>query len=164
MEPSNPYLPDHTPSPRLPKRNRLPLILLAVGLVLIGGIVAVVLIAHDNDSTAADPQPVASATPTDPTAHIAEVKQRLRKGDCIPEFTSDDEFVIVPCDQPNGGKVIAVFKLADGPFPGVEQARATVDTRCKREASNPLVEPMTPTAGMWQLGDRVAACILLNLK
>jgi hypothetical protein len=163
VEPSNPYPPGHPPSPTT--RNRLPLILLAagVGLVLIiSAVITVALIARDNDSKATAPPTVTS--PIDPAVDLAAVKQRLRKGDCIPELRSLDKLAIVPCDQPNGGKVIAIFSLPDGPFPGTEQARTTVDARCKRETGTSPIAPMAPTAGTWRLGDRVAACILLNLN
>jgi hypothetical protein len=95
---------------------------------------------------------------------------KLRVGDCVTEVKEGEvqNIKLQPCDQPNGGKVFAVFDLPKGEWPGLSAVQAAAEKGCtdrykasKAQADSPSdIFYLHPTQDSWALGDRGTACLL----
>jgi hypothetical protein len=96
---------------------------------------------------------------------------KLRVGDCVGEISEAVEvrdFKLVPCDQPNGGKVFAVFELPAGKWPGLTAVQKAAEKGCvdrwtatgKQLADNEDIIYLHPIETGWSLGDRGTTCLL----
>ncbi|GAA1560890.1 hypothetical protein GCM10009789_12710 [Kribbella sancticallisti] len=96
---------------------------------------------------------------------------KLRVGDCVTEI-KEGEFIdnmkIQPCNQPNGGKVFAVFDLPAGKWPGLDSVKASAEKGCtdrykasKQQAETPSdIWFLHPTENSWALGDHNTTCLI----
>ena len=137
-----------------PKKSRKGLIiaLVAVGVVLLGGIVAVAAIAYV-------------------VAKDKVVATDLAVGDCLTDIPASTLVSLVPtvaCNEPHSGEVYAVLNMPDGDYPG----GATIDAwqnKCPPALQSYSPEAMAddsigvfvlyPTADTWARGDRAITCI-----
>ncbi|WP_433007728.1 hypothetical protein [Kribbella sp. CA-294648] len=95
---------------------------------------------------------------------------KLRVGDCVTELKEGDvkDIGIQPCDQPNGGKVFAVFDLPAGKWPGLATVQAAAEKGCTDRFKAAKVKPdkpsdiffLHPVEDGWALGDRGTTCLL----
>ncbi|WP_406052034.1 DUF4190 domain-containing protein [Kribbella sp. NBC_00889] len=95
---------------------------------------------------------------------------KLRVGDCVSEINEGEvaNIKVVPCDQPNGGKVFAVFDLPAGDWPGLTAVQTSAEKGCtdrwkasKQQASaDSSIFYLHPTENGWSLGDRGTTCLL----
>jgi hypothetical protein len=105
------------------------------------------------------------------TTTVNTKPNNLKVGDCI---TGIEEGVVrniklQPCDQPNGGKVFAVFALPAGEWPGLAAVQAAAEKGCtdrfkalKQTPDKPSnVFFLHPIENGWTLGDRNATCLLV---
>lgn len=89
---------------------------------------------------------------------------KLRVGDCVTEVKAGDvkDIKVQPCDQPNGGKVFAVFDLPGGDWPGLAMVQSAAEKGCtdrfkasKLKAESPSdIFYLHPIEEGWALGDR----------
>jgi hypothetical protein len=96
--------------------------------------------------------------------------EKLRVGDCVTEIKEGEvkNIAVQPCDQPNGGKVFAVFDLPPGDWPGLATVQAAAEKGCtdrfkaaKLTAEKPSdVMFLHPVENGWALGDRGTTCLL----
>ncbi|MFG1628493.1 septum formation family protein [Kribbella sp. NPDC049227] len=96
--------------------------------------------------------------------------QELKVGDCVAnlEEGSVKQVTVAPCDQPNGGRVFALFVLPAGPWPGQEPVQQKVKDGCwdRWSASTGQADQLSnifvlgPTEQTWRLGDRGVTCLL----
>ena len=96
---------------------------------------------------------------------------KLRTGDCVTSVTEGEvkDIEVQPCDQPNGGKVFAVFDLPAGEWPGLAAVQAAAEKGCtdRYTASNQQAEKpsdvffLHPVEAGWALGDRGTTCLLV---
>jgi hypothetical protein len=131
--------------------------------VLLGGLIVIGLIAGNSEPDRDASGQVTTTVNTRP--------DKLRVGDCI---TGVEEGVVKnikvqPCDQPNGGKVFAVFELPAGKWPGLAAVQAAAEKGCtdrfkalKQPADKPSdVFFLHPVEDGWALGDRGTTCLLV---
>ncbi|GAB2670326.1 DUF4190 domain-containing protein [Kribbella swartbergensis] len=96
---------------------------------------------------------------------------KLRVGDCVKEIKEAAEvrnLELVPCDQPNGGKVFAVFDLPAGKWPGLAAVQKAAEKGCVDRwaaTGKPLDEGsdiiyLHPIENGWSLGDRGTTCLV----
>ncbi|MGW6279503.1 DUF4190 domain-containing protein [Kribbella sp. NPDC055071] len=95
---------------------------------------------------------------------------QLRVGDCVSEIKEGDvrDIKVQPCDQPNGGRVFAVFELPAGEWPGLTAVQTAAEKGCtdrwkasKQQADEPSsIIYVHPTESGWSLGDRGTTCLL----
>jgi hypothetical protein len=95
---------------------------------------------------------------------------KLRVGDCVTELKEGEvkNIKVQPCDQPNGGKVFAVFDLPAGKWPGLAAVQAAAEKGCtdrfkasKQQAAAPSdIFFLHPVEDGWALGDRGTTCLL----
>jgi putative regulator of septum formation len=95
---------------------------------------------------------------------------KLRVGDCVSEINEGEvaNIKVVPCNQPNGGKVFAVFDLPAGDWPGLTAVQTAAENGCtsrwkasKQKASaESSIFYLHPTEDGWSLGDRGTTCLL----
>jgi hypothetical protein len=95
---------------------------------------------------------------------------KLRVGDCVAEIKAGDnrDLKVLPCDQPNGGKVYAVFELPAGAWPGLTEVQAAAEKGCTDRidaAGQQSAEPsafwtLHTTAAAWRTGDRGITCLV----
>jgi hypothetical protein len=134
------------------------------GLWIVGGVVAVGLLAANSDEPDRDASgQVTATTNTRPN--------KLRVGDCVTSLQEGEvkDIKVQPCDQPNGGKVFAVFELPAGKWPGLAAVQAAAEKGCtdrfralKEQAAVPSdVFFLHPVEGSWALGDRGTTCLLV---
>ncbi|MGE0296810.1 septum formation family protein [Pseudonocardia sp.] len=99
----------------------------------------------------------------------------LRPGDCVVDVQETTSLVTVPvapCTAPHQGEVVAVFDLPEGPYPGLFELSATVETRCSAElaayapsaAQDPALQLfyVYPLEANWGRGDRETVCIAVS--
>lgn len=150
-----PYGQGYAPQPYgvPPKKSHKGLIigLIALGVVILLGIVGVVviaLVAKDN-----------------------VIATNLKVGDCIADVPTSSRVVTLPtadCNQPHGGEVYAVLTMPDGDYPGT----SVIDewqNKCPEELQTFSPPAMTddtvgvfvlyPTQETWDQGDRSVQCI-----
>lgn len=100
----------------------------------------------------------------------AAAPEKLKIGDCIAELKEGSQVTNVralPCTQPNGGKVFAIFDLT-GNWPGDKAVESQADRRCtakypksRKQASGRIeFTSIQPTEQSWKLGDRRVICLL----
>lgn len=98
--------------------------------------------------------------------------EQLRVGDCIDDVEESEvvfSIPVVPCDEPHGAEVYAVFELPAGDYPGDDAVIAGADEGCfdrletfsQSAFDDPSVEIFYyyPTGSTWRLGDREVVCI-----
>ncbi|HEY0616317.1 MAG TPA: septum formation family protein, partial [Kribbella sp.] len=95
---------------------------------------------------------------------------KLRVGDCVTGVKEGEvqNIKIQPCNQPNGGKVYAVFDLPKGKWPGLTAVQAAAEKGCtdRYRSSNEQADSpsdifyLHPTQDSWTLGDRGTTCLL----
>ncbi|MFC5265502.1 septum formation family protein [Kribbella qitaiheensis] len=95
---------------------------------------------------------------------------KLRVGDCVTEIKEGEvrDIKVQPCNQPNGGKVYAVFDLPAGKWPGLTQVQAAAEKGCtdrfkalKQPANQPSdIWYLHPTEDSWSLGDHGTTCLV----
>ena len=95
---------------------------------------------------------------------------KLRVGDCVTEIKEGEvrDIKVQPCNQPNGGKVFAVFDLPAGDWPGLTEVQAAAEKGCtdrykatKQQASQPSdIWYLHPTEDSWSLGDHSTTCLV----
>lgn len=95
---------------------------------------------------------------------------KLRVGDCVTELKEGEvkDIKVQPCDQPNGGKVFAVFDLPAGKWPGLATVQSAAEKGCtdrfkaaKLKAESPSdIFYLHPIEEGWALGDRGTTCLL----
>lgn len=96
---------------------------------------------------------------------------KLRVGDCVTSLKEGDvkDLQVQPCEQPNGGKVFAVFELPTGKWPGLAAVQADAEKGCTdrfKALQQPAAEPsdvffLHPVEKGWALGDRGTSCLLV---
>lgn len=96
--------------------------------------------------------------------------QELKVGDCVANLEEGavKQVTVTPCDQPNGGRVFALFVLPAGPWPGQESVQQEVRNGCwdrwsasTEQAAQPSnIFVLRPTEQTWRLGDRGVTCLL----
>jgi hypothetical protein len=96
---------------------------------------------------------------------------KLRVGDCITGIEEGvvKDIKVQPCDQPNGGKVFAVFELPAGKWPGLAAVQAAAEKGCTdrfKALEQPADKPsdvfyLHPIESGWSLGDRGTTCLLV---
>ncbi|MEV0798756.1 septum formation family protein [Kribbella sp. NPDC050281] len=96
--------------------------------------------------------------------------QDLKVGDCVANLEEGTvkKVTVKPCDQPNGGRVFAVFTFPPGSWPGRETVDEKMNDGCSERwsASNEqATDPsdifiLGPTVDSWRLGDRGVTCLL----
>ncbi|TCC46473.1 DUF4190 domain-containing protein [Kribbella capetownensis] len=104
------------------------------------------------------------------TTSQATRPQELKVGDCVAKLEEGAvrQVTVTPCDQPNGGRVFALFVLPAGPWPGQEPVRQQVRNGCwdrwsasREQAEQPSnIFVLGPTEQTWRLGDRGVTCLL----
>jgi hypothetical protein len=101
-----------------------------VYVVLAGLVVAAVLIVQPDDARRAE----AGAGPAEQGRTVtpsAVGLSGLRVGDCLLSMTTGDEpFQRVPCEQPHGIEVYAVFHLPGKAWPGSDEVFAAAESEC----------------------------------
>jgi hypothetical protein len=151
---------------RIPLRNQkgkgLAIAALVISGVWIVGIVLAVALAGDGE-----PDRDASGQVTAPENTRPD---KLRVGDCVAEIKEGEvmNIKVQPCDQPNGGRVYAVFDLPAGEWPGLTAVQAAAEKGCtdrwkasKQQAdAESSIFYLHPTEDGWSLGDRGATCLL----
>jgi hypothetical protein len=151
---------------RIPSRNQKGKGLAIAGLVVSGlWLVGIVVALALSDGGEPDRDASGQVTATQNTR-----PDKLRVGDCVSEIKEGEvaNIKVVPCDQPNGGKVFAVFDLPAGDWPGLTAVQTAAEKGCtdRWEASKQKAEQpssifyLHPTEDGWQLGDRGATCLL----
>lgn len=96
---------------------------------------------------------------------------KLRVGDCVSEINEAAEvrdLELVPCDQPNGGKVFAVFDLPAGKWPGLTAVQTAAEKGCvdRWQATGEQLDDASdiiylhPIENGWSLGDRGTTCLV----
>ena len=95
---------------------------------------------------------------------------KLRVGDCVTELKEGEvkDIKVQPCNQPNGGKVFAVFDLPAGKWPGLATVQSAAEKGCtdrfkasKQQAQSPSdIFYLHPIEEGWALGDRGTTCLL----
>ncbi|MFG1817481.1 DUF4190 domain-containing protein [Kribbella sp. NPDC049174] len=96
---------------------------------------------------------------------------KLRVGDCvstIAEAAEVRDLELVPCDQPNGGKVFAVFDLPAGKWPGLTAVQTAAEKGCvdRWAATGEQLDDASdiiylhPIETGWSLGDRGTTCLV----
>jgi hypothetical protein len=136
-----------------PKKSRkgLIIVLVAVGVVLLLGIVGVVAIAF--------------------IAKDNVIATDLKVGDCITEVPTTTRVMTLPtvdCTQQHGGEVYAVLTMPDGSYPGAT-AIDEWQNKCPEELQSFSPAAMAddsvgvfvlyPTKETWDQGDRAVTCI-----
>ncbi|WP_406052035.1 septum formation family protein [Kribbella sp. NBC_00889] len=104
------------------------------------------------------------------TAATTTRPQDLKVGDCVAnlEEGSVKQVTVTPCEQPNGGRVFAVFTFPPGSWPGRETVDEKMDDGCwerwsasNKQATDPSdIFILGPTVDSWRLGDRGVTCLL----
>jgi hypothetical protein len=99
-----------------------------------------------------------------------DAANNLKPGDCVTQVKTGDnsDLKVLPCDQPNGGKVFAVIELPDGKWPGIDGLQAEATKGCNErlaasgetpdEASN--LWSLYPNSAAWRQGDRAITCLI----
>ncbi|MEU4394519.1 hypothetical protein [Kribbella sp. NPDC023855] len=152
-----------TPPHQPPKRKNLAV----AGLVITGvGVLGLGLIGFVA-STRSEPDRDASGQVTSKQTTRPE---KLRVGDCVTELREGEvkDIGVQPCDQPNGGKVFAVFELPAGAWPGLATVQAAAEKGCtdrfkaaKLKADKPSdVFFLHPVEDGWTHGDRGTTCLI----
>ncbi|TCC60259.1 hypothetical protein E0H73_20085 [Kribbella pittospori] len=98
--------------------------------------------------------------------------QELKVGDCVASLEEGavKQVTVTPCDQPNGGKVFALFTFPPGSWPGRETVDEEMQNGCwerwsasEEQAADPSdVFILGPTEETWRLGDRGVTCLLIK--
>jgi hypothetical protein len=137
------------------------LVVSGVWLVVLGALGVLYSIGNDEPDRDASGQVTATQN-TQP--------DKLRVSDCVAEIKEGDvrSIKVVPCDQPNGGKVFAVFDLPAGRWPGLTAVQEAAEKGCtdRWNASNQQADPASdifylhPTEDGWRLGDRGTTCLV----
>jgi hypothetical protein len=130
--------------------------------VWIVGIIAVAVIAGPSEPARDASGQVTTTQDTRP--------DKLRVGDCVTGVKEGEvqNIKIQPCNQPNGGKVYAVFDLPKGKWPGLTAVQAAAEKGCtdRYRSSNEQADSpsdifyLHPTQDSWTLGDRGTTCLL----
>ncbi|GAA3567455.1 DUF4190 domain-containing protein [Kribbella ginsengisoli] len=156
---------------QIPKRGQRGKGLAIAGLIIsglwvvIGGLLVIGLISTYNDN---EPKRDASGQVT---TTVDTKPNKLRVGDCVTGIEEGvvKDIKVQPCDQPNGGKVFAVFELPAGEWPGLAAVQAAAEKGCtdrfkalKQTPDKPSdVFFLHPIENGWTLGDRNATCLLV---
>jgi hypothetical protein len=138
--------------------------LIISGVWVLGGVVLAAGIIASNDEPDRDASgQVTATTNTRP--------DKLRVGDCVTSLQEGEvkDIKVQPCNQPNGGKVFAVFELPAGKWPGLAAVQAAAEKGCtdrfkalKEQADKPSdVFFLHPVEDGWALGDRGTTCLLV---
>ncbi|MEV6416789.1 DUF4190 domain-containing protein [Kribbella sp. NPDC051718] len=154
---------------QIPKRGQRGKGLAIAGLVIsglwvvLGGLLVIGLIASYSEPDRDASGQVTTTVKTKP--------DKLKVGDCITgiEEGTVRDIKVQPCDQPNGGKVFAVFELPAGEWPGLAAVQAAAEKGCtdrfkalKQTPDKPSdVFFLHPIENGWTLGDRTATCLLV---
>jgi putative regulator of septum formation len=119
----------------------------------------------------ADDEPDRDVASGQVTAAQTTRPQDLKVGDCVADLEQGavKRVTVKPCDQPNGGRVFAVFTFPPGSWPGSEAVDEQTDDGCweRWSASNEQVtDPsdifiLGPTEDSWRLGDRGVTCLVI---
>jgi hypothetical protein len=154
---------------QIPKKGQKGKGLAIAGLTISGlwlvGIVAAIAIFGDGEP---DRDASGQVTTTQNTR-----ADKLRVGDCVSEISEAAEvrdLELVPCDQPNGGKVFAVFELPAGKWPGLTGVQAAAEKGCvdrwtatgKQLADGEDIIYLHPVETGWSLGDRGTTCLVTS--
>jgi hypothetical protein len=131
--------------------------------VVLGGLIVIGLIASNSEPDRDASGQVTATTNTRP--------DKLRVGDCVTSLQEGEvkDIKVQPCNQPNGGKVFAVFELPAGKWPGLAAVQAAAEKGCtdrfkalKEQADKPSdVFFLHPVEDGWALGDRGTTCLLV---
>jgi hypothetical protein len=151
---------------QIPKKNQKGKGLAVAGLVISGlwlvGLVAGFALFGDGEPDRDASGQVTATQNTQP--------DKLRVGDCVSEIKEGDvtDVKVVPCEQPNGGKVFAVFDLPAGKWPGLPAVQQAAETGCtdrwkalgQQADQESSIFYLHPTENGWSLGDRGTTCLV----
>jgi hypothetical protein len=109
-------------------------------------------------------------TPNPPGTVVSLLEPNV--GDCFDTADATGaEYTVVDCVQPHDREIFALFDLPDGAFPGEDAVREEAVAGCIAEfeayVGTPYEEsalfadePIVPSAGSWDAGDREVICLL----
>lgn len=150
---------------QIPKHNQRGKGLAIAGLVLSALWLVLYIVLAANNGSEPDRDASGKVTTTQNTR-----PDKLRVGDCVTELKEGEvkDIKVQPCDQPNGGKVFAVFDLPAGKWPGLAAVQAAAEKGCtdrfkasKQQADKPSdIFFLHPVEDGWALGDRGTTCLL----
>ncbi|NHA69894.1 DUF4190 domain-containing protein [Phycicoccus flavus] len=93
----------------------------------------------------------------------------LEVGDCLDGRLEDSQSVTslpaVPCTEPHGAEVFALFDLPDGEFPGAEEVKRLAEAGCEDRVTVDLADTdaslyfLHPNAPAWRRGDHEVVCV-----
>ncbi|WBQ07187.1 DUF4190 domain-containing protein [Kribbella sp. CA-293567] len=153
---------------RIPQRNQRGKGFAIAGLVISGlwvaAIIAIVAVSINDGEPGRDSSGQVTTTQT-------TRPDKLRVGDCVTSLSEGEvkDLQVQPCEQPNGGKVFAVFELPAGPWPGLASVQADAEKGCTdrfKALNQPAAKPsavffLHPVENGWALGDRGTTCLLV---
>jgi hypothetical protein len=87
----------------------------------------------------------------------------VKVGDCVTQDKSTNLVAVVPCDQPNEGKVYATPELGtSSTFPGDSKTEADAKAACEKAlpAGTVNYKYLPPSEAQWQLGQHKAFCLV----
>ncbi|NEA33866.1 DUF4190 domain-containing protein [Streptomyces sp. SID13031] len=150
---------------QIPKQNQRGRGLAIAGLVLSALWLVVYILAANN---AGEPARDASGQVT---TTVNTRPDKLRVGDCVTSLQAGEvkDIKVQPCDQPNGGKVFAVFDLPAGNWPGLAAVQAAAEKGCtdrfnalNQQADKPsVVFFLHPAEDGWSRGDHGTTCLIV---